>query len=198
MKNADLEQFPRTVGILFGQKMKGSRCRDPARPLWCRQQEFFGQIFRDIPRDAMNIDIPDVNDVTASESAPAFRNPVLWDESVYKNVKMGDSALLKFKNRDVLDRTAVLAAQVETELIEHTAKVRYRIAFDLLRIQGQREKTREMLLLGQLRDEIPVPLRFLWPAMFTTPTLAIQPMKLLQTSVAGPDDAPDAAMGISS
>src|SRR5579864_4707573 len=34
--------------------------------------------------------------------------------------------------------------------------------------------------------------------MFTTPTLAIQPMKLLQTSVADPDDAPDAAMGISS
>src|SRR5229473_7035341 len=55
-----------------------------------------------------------------------------------------------------------------------------------------------MFLLGQLRDEISVPLRFLWPAMFTTPTLAIQPMKLLQTSVADPDDAPDAAMGISS
>ncbi len=55
-----------------------------------------------------------------------------------------------------------------------------------------------MFLLGQLRDEISVPLRFLWPAIYTTPTLAIQPMKLLQTSVADPDDAPDAAMGISS
>jgi hypothetical protein len=55
-----------------------------------------------------------------------------------------------------------------------------------------------MFLLGQLRDEISVPLRFLWAAMFTIPTLAIQPMKLLQTSVADPDDAPDAAMGISS
>jgi hypothetical protein len=55
-----------------------------------------------------------------------------------------------------------------------------------------------MFLLGQLRDEISVPLCFLWPAMFTTPTLAIQSMKLLQTPVADSDNAPDAAMGISS
>jgi hypothetical protein len=55
-----------------------------------------------------------------------------------------------------------------------------------------------MLLLGQLRDEISVPLRLLRAAMFTTPTLAIQPMKLLQTAVADSDNAPDATMGISS
>jgi len=96
MKNADLEQFPRTVGILFGQKMKRSRCRYPARPLWCRQQKFFGQIFGDVTRDAMNIDVPDIDDVSAAKGAPAFANPALRDESIYQNVKMGDSALLKF------------------------------------------------------------------------------------------------------
>jgi len=55
-----------------------------------------------------------------------------------------------------------------------------------------------MLLLGQLRDEIPVPLRLLRAAMFTIPTLAIQSVKLLHTAVADADDAPDATMGISS
>ena len=125
MKNADLEQFPRTVGILFGQKMKRSRCRDPARPLWCRQQKFFGQIFGDVTRDAMNIDVPDIDDVAAAEGAPAFRNPVLGNESVYKNVKMGDSAFLKFENGNVLDGTAELAAQIETKLVEHAAQIRY-------------------------------------------------------------------------
>jgi hypothetical protein len=34
--------------------------------------------------------------------------------------------------------------------------------------------------------------------MFATPTFAIQPMKLLQTTVANSDNAPDATMGISS
>ena len=73
----------------------------------------------------MNIDVPNIDDVASAKGAPAFRNPVLGNESVNKNVEMGYSAFLKFQNSDVLDRPTEPAAKIETKLVEHAAQIRY-------------------------------------------------------------------------
>ena len=60
-------------------------------------------------RNAVNIDVSDINDPTPTQRTPCGRDPTLLNKTVQENVQMGNSALMEFENGDVLDGTTVLA-----------------------------------------------------------------------------------------
>ncbi len=78
----------------------------------------------------MNVDVLYEHDLTTAQSAPACPYPVPRYEAIYEKMQVSDAALVKFKNCDVLDRNAVLPAQIQPELIENTTQIANRIALN--------------------------------------------------------------------
>jgi len=81
--------------------------------------------------NAVNVHILDVDNAAAAQSAPGFGDPPLLNEPIQQNMEMGDTALVKFQDGDVLDGTAVPSEQVNAELTEDISQIPDWIALDL-------------------------------------------------------------------
>jgi hypothetical protein len=71
----------------------------------------------------VNIHVLDKNYFAATERTPALLNPFPGNEAIYEKMKMGYTALVKFENGNVFDRSTVSATQIQPELVEHTAQI---------------------------------------------------------------------------
>ena len=78
----------------------------------------------------------DEHHVPAAQRTPALTNPILGDVAVYQDMQVGNAALVKFQNGDVFDGSAILSAQIKSELVEYTAQILYRVTLNFRRVQG--------------------------------------------------------------
>ena len=78
----------------------------------------------------MNIDVLYEDDLTTAQSAPACSNPVPGNEAIYEKMQVSDTAFVKLKYRNVLDRKTILPTQIQSELVENTAQIPNRIALN--------------------------------------------------------------------
>jgi len=78
----------------------------------------------------VNVNVLDENYLASTERGPALLDPFPRNVSIYEKMKMSDATLMKFKNGDVFDRSAVFASQVQPKLVEHTTQVPNRIALN--------------------------------------------------------------------
>jgi len=90
----------------------------------------------------VHVYLGDEHHTPATEGASALLNPVLGYISVYKNMKVSNAALVKFKNSNVFDWLAVLATQIQSKLVEHAAQIPDGVALNVRGVQRQGKKTR--------------------------------------------------------
>ncbi len=103
MEDAAAIHYPGCVTRSFFEQVDGPRRGDAPRTSRRREQEFLGEIFREIVRNAMNINDFDVYDLATAQRAPSVRNPLLLNVAIHQHMQMGNATFVEFKNGDVLD-----------------------------------------------------------------------------------------------
>jgi hypothetical protein len=125
----------------------------------------------------MHVHVLDENDLASPESTPASLDPFPWNETIYKKVKMGNSAFVKFEYRNVLNENSVGTAQVKTEFIEHFSQVANGTALYLCRIKCQSQEPIQMFLFCEFCYQESVTPCFSRSTITACPALAIHSMQ---------------------
>lgn len=160
--------------------MNRPRSGDAPSTLGSREQQFFGQVFREIARDVRHRDLLYKHDAPAAEPVPGRTDPLLRDVAIKQDVKVRNSLLCELQNADVGRSRAVEPLEVNPKLVEAVPQIGHGQPFvfhlyELLWVQGEREEIAEAQTFSHAANARPGCPGFARAAVGAAPGPAVYP-----------------------
>ena len=178
-----IQQFNRQLydgplsGVRFDEQRNVSRCGVPPDTRFeVGQEQVFGEVLRQIGRDAMDIHASDIYDPASTNGLPGHGDPILSNIPVHENMEVSIAGLLQFENRNESDMESTMSPERGSEFIPTLPNIRDRLLGRTnRRIKRQCQHTAQIFFLRNTDDGMPEPFGLLGPTARAGPPLTPQP-----------------------